>query len=346
MARKPALDHTGRKVPVASADGIIQAGFLTRDGGQLDKGLSADVLLPQVEVAIRNYRPRKAPWAELWPLIEAFVLRIVLLIRPPTVESARLSSFAVTRLAGWAVQRHLALDEEIIFHPLRVEEFIATVEGFTEGHRYELRTRLRAIGPMVTRDAPWPPPPPRQTRRLLSVPYTGTEIELLKHDIAQQSPILQRPSEVVHHLGLGAGLRPGTIRVVEAEDLVQVHGEWCVAVRQGAAVYYVPILRAHVPPLLELAERYSVGPMVHERADRKTIGSMLQYFKAGRSTPWPSAWRYRSTWLLTHLILGTRLDLIARAAGVRDPKSLVDLLKYLPALDPAEATRLIAGGGS
>lgn len=313
MARKPARDHNGRKIPLASADGVVEEGILKRDGGQLDKPLFADVLLPQVEATIRNYRPHKAPWAELWLLIEAFVVRIVLSIRPPTVESARQSSFAVSRLAGWAVLRCLELDEEIIFHPLRIEEFASSVEGLSDSHRFCLRARLRAIGRKVTVRAPWPPAPPRGGRRFLSVPYSETEIDLLLHDITQQSPALRRPSEVVHHLGLGAGLRPSAMLVVEAEDLVQVHGEWCVAVRHQGTVHYVPILRAHVPPLLGLAERYSVGPMVHEHVGRRSIGDLLQYFKAGRSTPWPSSWRYRSTWLLRHLILGTRIDFIAQA---------------------------------
>jgi len=73
---------------------------------------------------------------------------------------------------------------------------------------------------------------------------------------------------------------------------------------------------------------------------------MLQDFRTGNSTPRPVVWRYRSTWLLTHLAMGTRLDVLSDAAGVREQRGLVGLLKYLPPLDPAEATRLLSGGGA
>lgn len=56
-----------------------------------------------------------------------------------------------------------------------------------------------------------------------------------------------------------------------------------------------------------------------------------------------SAPRLRSTWLVTHLILGTRLPELARAAGLRGVTVLSDLLSNVPALDEVEAAEMLRG---
>ena len=343
MPPRPKRDHSGRRLPTARADGVVGDGLLLRDGEQIDRPLFSNQLLPEVESRIRNYRPRKSPWFELWPLIQEFVVRIVLSICPPTSESARYSMIAVTRFSGWATQQGLELDEEVLFQPIRVEQFIA-VAPFCDAERRNVRSRLRAIGRKVTRKAPWPPEPTRLSRVALQPPYSTTDIELLWHDIGRQYKTIKRAAEVVHHLGLGAGLRPMTIRATTADQIVQVCGYWCVAAQRKDVVHHIPILAPHVPAVLDLADRYPVGPLVHEWAHRKTISAMLQDFKKGYSTPRPVVWRYRSTWLLSHLAMGTRLDLLRDAAGVREQRGLMELLKYLPPVGQADSIRLLGGG--
>jgi len=339
---KPKRDHTGRLLPKARADGIVPAGLLKRDGGHLDRPLFAATLSPEVETVIYNYRPRQWPWCELWPIIQAFVLGIVLSFRPPTVASARHSMVAVTRFAGWAVQRGLELDVEVLFQPVRVEEFAATAE-IGENDRKNMRSRLRAIGREVTRDAPWPTEPTRISRLDMRPPYSKVEVDLLERDIEHQYKTIKRAAKVVHHLGLGAGLRARVLRVVSADDLGQRHGRWCVRVHGANADHFIPILLPHVPAVLKLAEEHPDGPLIHDWAHRKTVGAMLQDFRQGNSTPKPNSWRYRSTWLLSHLALGTRLDVLKDAAGVREQRGLIDLLQYLPLLDDAEITHMLAG---
>jgi len=131
---------------------------------------------------------------------------------------------------------------------------------------------------------------------------------------------------------------------VTADHVLEVHGVWCVAVERPGAVHHVPILLAQVPAVLELVERYPVGPLIHEDAHRKEVGEMLQKFRRGPCTPQPNTWRYRSTWLLSHLALGTRIDLIVEAAGVRDQRGITELMRHLPQLDPAVAMQMLAGG--
>lgn len=144
MSARPKRDHNGRRLPTARADGVVGDGLLLRDGEQIEQGVFDSALHPDVEAQINGYVPMKSPWRELWPLIRAFVVRIVLAVRPPTVQSSRHSMIAVTRLAGWAVQEGLELDEEVLFHPLRIEEFTAWATDFDTPFRSNLRARLRA----------------------------------------------------------------------------------------------------------------------------------------------------------------------------------------------------------
>jgi len=344
MARKPKRDHNGRLIPTGPVDGVAAEGFLKRDGELLlPRSIFGDELRPEVEAHIHSYRPRTSPWIELWPLIRIFVLRILLFIKPPTLDSAKDSTWAVTRFAGWSVQQGLKLTEEVVFQPLRVEEFVAGV-AMSAISRRNLRSRLRAIGRQVTQKAPWPPEPVRLPRSERQRPYTATDLDLLERDIARQSPAVRRAAESVHHLVLGAGLRPTALRTVGAVHLVEVHGFWCLAIRRGDTVSYIPILAAHVSAVLDLASRYPDGPFVHPRAEELGIYKVLAGFKCGNSTPHPNAQRYRSNWFLEHLLWGTRLDLLVAAAGVRELYGLHELLRYLPPVSEAETIRRLAGG--
>ncbi len=56
-----------------------------------------------------------------------------------------------------------------------------------------------------------------------------------------------------------------------------------------------------------------------------------------------SASRLRSTWLVTHLAMGTRLPELARAAGLQGVTVLSDLLPFVPAIDEATAVEMLRG---
>jgi hypothetical protein len=343
MAARPKRDHTGRLLPEARPDGAVGDGLLLRNGDQIERSIFGTTLLPEVEAHIRAFYPRTSPWSELWPAIQAFVIRIVLAIRPPTVQSSRNSMVAVSRFAGWATQEGIDLVEEELFHPLRIEAFTACTWVGTEYFRATVRSRLRAIGREVTRDAPWAPEPTRLRRRELAVPYSALEVDLLRQDIARQFKVTRRAAEVVHYLGLGAGLKSTVLARTTADHIVVVDGTWCVAVEHDGTVRYVPILRPYVAPIRELAKRYSDGPMAHRNGHRMQVGEMLERFVPGPRTPRPSTWRYRSTWLVSHLAIGTRIDLIIEAAGVREQRGIMDLLPYLPPVDSATTLRILAG---
>lgn len=337
-------DHHGRKVPTATSDGTVANGWLMCDGTTLGSLVTSAELLPEVEAQIRGYHPRLSPYRESWSLLAAFVLRVVLKIRPPTVQSARNSLVVVTRIAYWAKEvQGLALEEEVVFHPDRVEQFVSSGPLRGDKALKDYRPRLRVIGCQVTTRAPWPAEPEKFSARLLSSPYTVAEQGYLLLDIAQQYPSVERAMKAVHHLCLGAGARSGEVPAVTAADLEEVDGRWCVWLGKKDAPRLVVIERDHVAPILRLAEAYPTGPLVHRHADRVDMDEVLARFKCGPLTPRPRMRRYRSTWMLGHLARGTRLDVLRAAAGVRELTGLLGLLEHLPALDPADARRWMAG---
>ncbi len=86
-------------MPLAASDGTVNDGWLMRDGSTLESLVTSAVLLPEVEAQILNYRPRLSPYREAWSVLAAFVLGVVLKLRPPTVQSARNSLVVVTRIS-------------------------------------------------------------------------------------------------------------------------------------------------------------------------------------------------------------------------------------------------------
>ena len=285
MAPRVKRDHRGYAVPKATSDGVVANGWLMKTGATLEALVSGGELDPEVGERIRRYRPRESTYRQSWPFVAAFVLRVVLAVRPPSEYSAMKSLQAVTRFSHWARQEEPPLEEEVLFVPERVDQFVACLQDASGNLRNDHRTRLRAIGRKVTRKAAWPPNPERFCYRSLAVPYSAEEKELLAADIEVQRPSVKRAAEVTHYLGLGVGPRPGELIAVTADDLVQIDDVWCVKLGAGSATRPIPILPQYVAPILGLAERYPAGPLAHSRHHRGSPMRLPVAFRARQPHP-------------------------------------------------------------
>jgi hypothetical protein len=76
---------------------------------------------------------------------------------------------------------------------------------------------------------------------------------------------------------------------------------------------------------------------------RNRAGALAASFVVPLGHPRLSAPRLRSTWLVTHLALGTRLPELAHAAGMQGVTVLSDLLRFVPALDEGETLTMLRG---
>src|SRR5712692_3370646 len=132
---------------------------------------------PDATLWITNYRPRGVD-ADAWNHVRPFVVEVLDRFLRADVESTALLARTVTRLALWCVVQRISLDVEVVLDPDTVERYCSL--GLASGRsRGTYRSLLRKIGPLVTRTAPWAPPPPSICERRVAAPYRASELAAL-----------------------------------------------------------------------------------------------------------------------------------------------------------------------
>ncbi|MFZ0170176.1 MAG: hypothetical protein WAL04_00705 [Acidimicrobiales bacterium] len=249
------------------------------------------------------------------------------------------------RLVEWATNEGVALNRELILDPDTIERFVevALVEDRSQA---TYRAVLRRVGPRLTRKAPWEPRPEAIPRRSLVAPYTDAEIELLRDDAGEQpTKSRRRAAAAFLALGLGAGLDGRWVSRVTAGDVIR-HGR-AVLVSVGHPAARRVVVRADwEDDVLQLAatarSQFLVGGT---SASRHRTAHLTENLVVPTDHPRLLPARLRSTWLLWHVATGTRLPELCRAAGLKGPGALTDLLEYIPPLDDPEAVRMLRGRG-
>jgi hypothetical protein len=106
----------------------------------------------------------------------------------------------------------------------------------------------------------------------------------------------------------------------------------------------VPVLSGWENEVLRLAATAEEEFLVGGRStSRNRAGSLAASLVVANGHPKFSASRLRSTWLVAHLKMGTRLPELARAAGLQGVTVLSDLLAFVPALEEDEALAMLRG---
>jgi hypothetical protein len=230
----------------------------------------------------------------------------------------------------------------VVLDPETVERFIAVaLKGGRSRATY--RAVLRRIGPALTRRAPWEAKPAPVARRQVALPYSAVEMAGLKSDArAQMTSGRVRAARALLALGAGAGLDGRWVaRVVRAD--VSVDRGVLVQVGEPAA-RVVPVLAGWEDEVIDLAVSAGEEFLIGGRSKaRNRAGQLAASIVVAHGHPTLSASRLRSTWLVTHLTMGTRLPELARAAGMHGVTVLSDLLRYVPALADDEAARILTG---
>jgi len=143
-------------------------------------------------------------------------------------------------------------------------------------------------------------------------------------------------------LGAGAGLDGRWVARVTAGD-VAFGDEVTVSVGQPAA-RVVPVLAVWEDEIVDLAasagDEFLVGGY---SAAGNRAGALAASIVVAHGHPRFSASRFRSTWLLTHMAMGTRLPELARASGLEGLTVLSDLLSFVSVLDEPSAVDMLRG---
>jgi hypothetical protein len=289
-----------------------------------------------------RYRPLGVD-DERWQAVRPFVVDVARKLGLGPSPSGARTLRAIVRLAIWCLGEGLPLDIELVFDPDTVERF-ATVGLAQERSRATYRATLRRVGPVLTRRAPWEPRPKAVARRQVANPYTSAELELLRADaLMQPTPSRRRAARALLALGAGAGLDGRWVSRVAAEDVTWPAGVVLVRVGEPSA-RVVPILADWEEEVLELAATAGDEFLVGGRSMSRNRGGVLAAsLVVPFGHPRLSASRLRSTWMVHHLTVGTRLPELAQGAGLAGVTVLSDLLSFVPAAAPVDAHCLLRG---
>ena len=295
------------------------------------------------EVALRlaSYRPLAID-ESLWVAVRPFVLICASELPLSGWASATRTLRVLAQIAAWSFGQGIALDRELVFDPDTVERFTAALPG-SDASRSTYRAVLRRIGPLLTRKAPWEPRAAPLSRRHVAVPYTGEELERLSNLAGQQPTERQRRAAgAITALGAGAGLDGRWCTRVRAEDVLV--DEVVLDSRRRSAARLVPVFARWEAAVLDLATtaggEYLVGAY---STSRNRASALTASLVVPPGHPKLSCARLRSTWLLSHLIAGTRLPELASAAGLQGITVLSDLLANVPPMDERESVQMLRG---
>jgi hypothetical protein len=308
----------------------------------VDKGTGAGEQPRAMGAWLGGYWPKSID-ADRWDEVRPFVLDAAERLGLDGGAGAQRAVRVLARLAAWAAGQGLPLDLEVVLDPDTVERFV--VVGLTDDRsRATYRAVLRRVGPLLTRRAPWEVRPAPAARRQVAVPYPLHELESLRSDaLVQPTPGRVRAARALLALGAGAGLDGRWVTRIGAPDVRRSGG--VVVVRVGEPCpRVVPVLASWEGAVLELAASAGREFLVGGRSLAKNRASSLAAsLVVGNGHPRFSASRLRSTWLVSHLLLGTRLPELAAAAGLQGVTVLSDLLPHVSKLSDAEAFAMLRG---
>jgi len=297
---------------------------------------------PRATEWLMAYRPlRISPrdWAAVRPFVTECAECLGLDGGAGAVQVVRV----LARLAVWAAGEGMALDAELVLDPDTVERFVAVGLAKDPSRAFE-RSRLRRLGPLLTTKAPWESRPATVAYRHVAAPYTARELDGLRTAaLAQSTPRRVRAARALVALGAGAGLDGRWVSLVVAHDVTTHNGAVLVRVGEPTA-RTVPVLAAFEREVLDLAATAGDEFLVGGRSTaRGRAGSLAASLVVANGTPKFSSSRLRSTWLVTHLTMGTRMPELARAAGMQGITVLSDLLAFVPPLDEDSALEALRG---
>ncbi len=161
---------------------------------------------PDFEQWLRSYRPRVVRPEQWDGPVQSFVVDSLRRLAPHGRGTASRFAAVLVQHAVWCVEQGLELNPEVALDPQTVERFIGSLVANPRS-RATYRADLRRIGPSLTRLAPWEPPAPRLTGRVVSPPYSTAELASLRRDLeAQPSETICRAALAVYIVGLAVGL--------------------------------------------------------------------------------------------------------------------------------------------
>ena len=302
-----------------------------------------DGLTEEIARRIEGYVPRDVD-PVLWEqTLRPFVIPALRASMPAGLPAMEAHARVLTLITVWCVEQGIPLDVERVLDPDTVERFCS--KGLKKlPSRGSYRATLRRLGRLLTKKAPWEPLPEPMPPRKVAPPYTAAQLTALLQDARRQTTrARRRATTALTLLGAGAGLDGRWARTVRGTDVRRDGGGGVVQVGSPRA-REVPVLAEFEDELLALAadagDEYLVGG---HTTHRNRTNEICAKFEEGHNHPRLEPKRLRSTWIVAHLTIGTRLPELLEAAGTSRIETFDDLLRYVPPMGRRAARRMLRG---
>lgn len=277
-------------------------------------------IAPVVADKIAGYRPKKLTAdpedvAEAMPRVRALVTAAV----PATPRVARRLLWAAIRFALWGLQYGITNDE-YLYQRHNIEAFLVSERRRQpESWRYAMRPALRRLG-TTANPAEFAPPPPPIGRSGPPRPYEPYQ----EHGYIANALLNGYPQRAARLFILGASAGAGRsgpqIREARVEDLVDLRGGR-IGIRTDHYAEVTPFRDLYTEVVREAAREARTGKFVVTKGDNTLYNIAAGLTDEGLSLP-----RARATWLVAHLVAGTRLPVLEAVAGRMSLTRLDELL--------------------
>jgi hypothetical protein len=294
---------------------------------------------------LMSYSPRTEPARSLWlGGLRDFTITHIGALPQPSLATAKARAGLFVKVTAFAVSEGCPYDIEQLWDPARVDRYLK-LHPKMEGQR----SSLVWLGRHLTRTAPWPALPVRDTTKCTSwVPYEPAEIERLFYLAGRQrNASLIRFFTSYLAVGYGAGLRTDEIPWVQVQDIN--FGPCGVTIEVGEPwPRRVPVLRSVEAVLDQLCQGMP--------GDAWLSGKLPKHYTTdyrsrplevppgdGRPAPRVRAARLRATWVYEHLQRGVPFGDVMAATGHIDVRTLNDIVSRLTPCDPTRHHQLLRG---
>jgi hypothetical protein len=305
--------------------------------------MSDSILSPSAADYVDSYVARRVPTA-VWASISADVKQTVLR-SASSLQTAKTMCSHVAGYVAWLHSEGLPTTVSVIADGDVLERYIQTgMPGVPDGSRATRRAILRRVAERV---APHCAPAPAQMRyRFVRPPYESWQLARYWQLAADQPTRGRRCAATsVLTFGLGAGLDGRDLAWVRGTDIEACGQTVWVRVQGGPRPRRVVCLDQFAERALACAEDAGERLVVAggSPGTRNVTSGALARLISDPALPRLLTSRLRSTWLLTHLTLGTPLDVLLPAAGLSTARPLEDLLPLVPPAPTQRVSQLLRG---
>lgn len=287
-------------------------------------------ILPVAVVAfMTDYVPKidRTTWERIGP----FVRDAVSVAAPMTPYSAEVLIRAASHFVSWCLQRGWPLDAETIWSRQAIDLYVNDKRlKLADGTRRNYRGYLMRISEVLL---------PEEhgekmtalSRKTTAAPYIGEEMaDFRDWAVAQRTPLKVFRCMLALIMCAGAGLRPGELIEVRAEDVeLTMEGGYVIHVG-GDLERSVPLLAEWDEWMTAVLEQVPAG---HETLwgtpNRVRAAAALSSFTQTTDGDAPNGARLRATWLVTHLRAIAHIKSLFIAGGFEKFEHLGRLLHFI-----------------